>query len=70
MKNRYTIPLRNWYIVELDEYLWNSKWNYIIEVEFKSEKEANDFIPPEWFWEEVTENKFYKNKYIALFWFS
>jgi len=32
------------------------------EVEFESEEEANDFVVPEWFGEEVTGDEQYKNK--------
>lgn len=33
-----------------------------IEIEFKSEEEAHNFIKPEWFGEDVTEDKNYKNQ--------
>lgn len=63
-KTRYYIPF-NGYILEWDIYC-ESLWGLMtVEVEFKSEEEAEKFIPPEWFSEEVTYNENYKNKNLA-----
>lgn len=37
---------------------------YVAEVEFNTEKEADAFVPPDWFGEELTEKKEYKGKNI------
>lgn len=37
----------------------------VVEVEFETEENANDFIPPDWFGEEITNNPYYKNKNLA-----
>jgi len=65
-KTRYEIPY-NKKIIELDFYHDTLDGLIIAEVEFSSEVESNEFIIPNWFGEEVTENKFYKNKNLALF---
>jgi len=39
----------------------DNDWMYA-EVEFNSEEDANNFIPPDWFGEEVTYDKNYKMK--------
>jgi len=38
----------------------------VAEVEFKSQKQVEDFSPPEWFGKEATENEDYKNSSLAL----
>ena len=52
-------------IAEVDLYI-NLNNLKIVEVEFESEKEANNFKPPKWFGKEVTYNLEYKNKNLAL----
>ena len=37
-----------------------------VEVEFTTEEEARAFIRPSWFGEDVTNDKSYKNKMLAL----
>lgn len=37
-----------------------------VEVEFESEEEANAFVPPEWFGKDITDNKHFKNKNLAM----
>lgn len=54
------------YTIELDIYEENLNGLKIAEVEFTNFKEAEKFIPPDWFDAEVTENEHYKNKYLAL----
>lgn len=39
---------------------------YIAEVEFDSEEEADNYIPEDWFGEEVTENSNYSNFKLAI----
>jgi adenylate cyclase len=36
------------------------------EVEFSNEAESNEFIPPQWLGQEVTDDKRYKNQSLAL----
>lgn len=59
-KVRYEIPLSK-HLAELDIYQENLKNLCIVEVEFKSKKESEDFIIPDWFGLEVTKNSKYKN---------
>lgn len=61
-KTRYFIP----HNVELDIYHGDLEGLITAEVEFKSEKESEDFIPPEWFDEELTYDKRYRNQSLAL----
>jgi len=53
-------------IAELDIYKEKLKGLKIVEVEFTSEKEANNFKAPPWFGEEVTRDARYKNKNLAV----
>lgn len=64
-KIRYQIPYGN-LTIELDVYLGRFDGLVVAEVEFDSEKGSNDFILPDWFGKEVTEDPHYKNKNIAL----
>ena len=54
-KKRISIPLKNGNICTVDYFYDIDK--YIVEVEFNSKEEAEDFIVPEWFGEEVTGKK-------------
>lgn len=66
VKDRYNIPLDNDCIAELDIYI-NLDWlTSIVEVEFENIESANNFIVPEWFGVEVTDDRTYKNKNLAL----
>lgn len=64
-KTRYKIPLDNDNFAELDVYKGDLEGLMTVEVEFKSEAQANSFIPPEWFGVDVTANKSYKNQQLA-----
>ncbi|HUX36229.1 MAG TPA: adenylate cyclase [Candidatus Paceibacterota bacterium] len=64
-KIRYRIPYGR-QTIELDVYLGKLDGLVVAEVEFDSEEAGNNFVPPEWFGEEVTEDKRYKNKNLAL----
>lgn len=63
-KVRYTLKWRAKKI-EVDVYEKRLKGLMVAEVEFKSEKEAATFSPPEWFGKEVTKRKRYKNVNLA-----
>ena len=63
-KTRYKIPyLQNnkSYTIELDIFDAPFTPLVIAEVEFSCEEEANQFIPPDWFGEDVTFDKHYHN---------
>lgn len=59
-KRRYLIPL-NPYTVELDVFSGHMDGLIMAEVEFPSIKEAEDFVPPAWFGDEVTGDRRYHN---------
>ena len=69
-KKRYVIPLEEvsdteataGLKAELDIFESCLTGLIIVEVEFDSEKSASEFIPPEWFGEDVTFDKRYVNK--------
>ncbi len=63
-KRRYLIPFRN-YTIELDIFHEPFKPLIIAEVEFPSLEEANAFLPPEWFGEDVTGDYHYSNSYLS-----
>ena len=60
-KRRYLIPLDASHTIELDIFKDNLDGIMLAEVEFASIEEANSFIPPEWFGEDVTYDKRYHN---------
>ncbi len=57
-KTRYIIPDN----IELDIYQGDLEGLITAEVEFKSEKDSEAFVPPDWFDEELTYDKKYKNQ--------
>ena len=64
-KTRYLIPYSE-FTVELDIFQGKLKGLIMAEVEFKSEKEAHSFIPPDWFGDDVTDNPGYTNHSMAI----
>ena len=66
-KSRYKIPLENGLIAELDIFKGDLDSLKLVEVEFGSVEEANNFIPPEWFGEDVTTDGRYHNSYISKY---
>ena len=64
-KVRYKIPADH-VTIELDRYLGAYDGLLVAEVEFLSEELANDWTPPFWFGQEVTEDCSYKNQNLAL----
>lgn len=64
-KKRYKIPYQE-HTIELDIYKDNLNELITAEVEFKNEKESNEFKLPEYFGTEVTDDSSYKNKNLAL----
>ncbi len=66
-KTRYCINLNDDNIAEIDVYSGKYHGLMVVEVEFDSLEDANLFKPPSWFGKEITNDKNYKNKNIALF---
>lgn len=65
-KLRYNIPLDKGLVAEVDYYLDDCSSLVTIEVEFKSLEDADAFIKPSWFGEEITEDVRYKNDNLAM----
>ncbi len=64
-KQRYLIPLNETLTAELDIFDAPFAPLMLAEVEFSSEEEANSFIPPAWFGEDVTFSGKYHNSYLS-----
>ena len=64
-KTRYEIPY-NGKIIELDVYHKKLDGLVTVEVEFDTEEECKHFKPPAWFGRELTGNKKYTNKSLAI----
>lgn len=64
-KDRYEIKLSNNLIAELDIYKDNLDGLITVEVEFENEIQADNFIKPDWFFLDVTNDSRYKNKNLA-----
>lgn len=62
-KQRYLIPFQS-YQIELDVFSKPFSF-YLAEVEFPSKEEADAFLPPDWFGEDVTFSKKYHNSYLS-----
>ena len=60
-KHRYEIPDGNGYTIELDIFDGVFSGTVLAEVEFASIEDANNYILPDWFSEDVTNNKDYQN---------
>ena len=65
-KERYTAALPDGSEFELDVFQGKLAPLQLVEVEFPSEAEALAFTPPAWFGADVTEDKRYKNKILAI----
>lgn len=64
-KTRYLIPLWNGLTAELDLFEDALDGLKLVEVEFSSVEEANAFVAPEWFGEDVTGSGRYHNSYLS-----
>lgn len=64
-KHRYLIPYDEKYTIELDIFGGDLAPLQLAEVEFKTEEEANSFMPPEWFGEDVTFSTDYHNSTLS-----
>lgn len=65
LKTRYNIDLGGGNIAELDVYKGDLAGLVVVEVEFASEDSAKEFIAPNWFGEDVTEDSAYNNSTLA-----
>ncbi len=64
-KKRYMIPLGDSLVIELDTFLEDLSPLVLAEVEFSTEDEANQFVPPAWFGEDVTFSSDYHNSTLS-----
>lgn len=64
-KQRYLIPLNETLTAELDIFDAPFAPLMLAEVEFSSEEEANSFVPPAWFGEDVTFSGKYHSSYLS-----
>ena len=64
IKKRYMIPFEK-YTIELDVFEDDLAPLTLAEVELTSEEEANAFVAPDWFAEDVTISKLYHNSFLS-----
>lgn len=64
-KTRYEIPEKDNLTIELDIFEGKFKGLILAEVEFESEADANSYIPPEWFLEDVSNDSTYHNSTLS-----
>lgn len=64
-KKRYMIPLEHGLTAELDVFEGTLAPLILVEVEFSSEEEADSFVPPSWFGEDVTFSGKYHNSSLS-----
>ena len=65
-KKRYRIPIEGTDLtIELDVFDAPFAPLILAEVEFESIAQAQAFLPPEWFGDDVTENREYSNSYLS-----
>ena len=64
-KTRYKIPYNEELTIDLDIFSGSMEGLIMAEVEFPSIRDAESFIPPDWFGEDVTSNPRYHNVFMA-----
>ena len=64
-KKRYLIPLTEKLTIELDVFEGELEPLRLAEVEFETKKDAEDFVPPSWFGEDVTFSSKYHNSTLS-----
>lgn len=64
-KIRYLIPLDERHIAELDVFQGTLEPLRLVEVEFESVEEANNFVAPDWFGDDVTNSGEYHNSNLS-----
>lgn len=66
-KTRYIYPLKNNLFAEIDIFEKPFKDICIVEVEFSSLEEVQNFTPPDWFGQDITNNIKFTNAYLSNF---
>jgi len=66
IKKRYLVPVEK-YTAEVDIYEGELEGLMTTEVEFPSLEEAENFVAPDWFGKDVSEEKAYKNTSLSLY---
>ena len=64
-KERYCIPYKDKYTIELDIFKGDLAPLILAEVEFETKEEAVSFLPPHWFGEDVTNCPDYHNSVLS-----
>lgn len=64
-KTRYLIPLSDGYTGELDVFHGRLEGLCFIEVEFPDKEAVRNFVPPQWFGENVSGDKRYTNSFLS-----
>lgn len=64
-KTRYLIPLDDKLKIELDVFSGRLKGLIFAEVEFPDEEQAGGFVMPDWFEEDISFDKRFRNSYLA-----
>lgn len=67
VKKRYLVPVEGGYTAEVDLYEGELTGLMTTEVEFSSMEAAESFAAPDWFGEDVSEEKAYKNTSLSLY---
>jgi len=65
-KTRYLLPLSDTLTIELDIFDAPYENLWLAEVEFSTQEEAEHFLPPPWFGEDVTFSTKYQNSTLSL----
>jgi CYTH domain-containing protein len=65
-KTRYLIPIEGGFTAELDVFHGHLQGLCFTEVEFSNEEDAAAFTPPEWFGDDVSFDKRFKNNYLTF----
>lgn len=60
-KKRYLLPLEDGKMAELDVFGGSLSGLIFVEVEFESLLEAESFLPPPWFFKDVSDDRRYRN---------
>lgn len=64
-KTRYLVPLSGGHTGELDIFHNQLDGLFFIEVEFADEEDAMNFVKPDWFGENVSEDERYTNSFLS-----
>ncbi len=64
-KKRYIIPLEDGLKAELDIFEGVLKGLYFVEVEFPDRESARDFQKPDWFGEDISFDRRFRNSYLS-----